>query len=89
MLVLPILVPLSTAVVLMLVPARPTLRRWLGFGGSVCQLLSAVALFAQVQSTGYVVAQMGNWAAPFGITLVADVLASMMLSPSNGSGQAP
>jgi multicomponent Na+:H+ antiporter subunit D len=32
-----------------------------------------------VQSSGYVVAQMGDWAAPFGITLVADIFSSVLV----------
>lgn len=79
MLVLPILLPLLTAVALLIVPWRPLARRWIAFTGSSLQLASALVLFVEVQSAGYVVSQMGNWAAPFGITLVADVLSSVLV----------
>lgn len=78
-LVLPIVIPLFAAAVLLLAPARPLLQRWIAFAGSSAQLLAAVALFVQVQGSGYVVGQMGDWAAPFGITLVADVFSSILV----------
>ena len=78
-LVLPIAVPLFTAAVLLLAPARPLLQRWIAFAGSLTQLACALVLFAAVQRDGYVVAQMGDWAAPFGITLVADVFTSILV----------
>jgi multicomponent Na+:H+ antiporter subunit D len=78
-LILPIVVPLCTAAVLLLAPARPLLQRWIAFGGSCVQLVSALLLFMQVHASGYVVAQMGNWPAPFGITLVADILSSVLV----------
>ncbi len=78
-LVLPIIIPLFIGAVLLLAPARPTLQRWIAFTGSFAQLAAALVLFVQVQASGYVVAQMGDWAAPFGITLVADVFSSMLV----------
>lgn len=79
-LVLPIIVPLFTAAVLMLAPARPLLQRWIAFAGSFTQLLCGIILFVAVQQQGgYVVLQVGNWAAPFGITLVADVFSSILV----------
>jgi multicomponent Na+:H+ antiporter subunit D len=78
-LVLPIVIPLFTAAILLLAPARPLLQRWIAFSGSLAQLVAALVLFGQVQGPGYVVAQMGDWAAPFGITLVADVFSSMLV----------
>jgi multicomponent Na+:H+ antiporter subunit D len=78
-LLLPILIPLLTAVILLLAPARPLLQRWIAFTGSAGQLAAALVLFVQVQYEGYVVTQMADWAAPFGITLVADVLSSILV----------
>lgn len=42
-------------------------------------LIVAVVLLREVIQEGYIVLQMGNWAAPFGITLVADVLSATMI----------
>ena len=78
-LLLPILVPLLTAVILLLAPSRPLLQRWIAFAGSFAQLVCGLVLFVQVQRTGYVVAQMADWAAPFGITLIADIFSSILV----------
>ena len=78
-LVLPILVPLITAVILLLVPARPLLQRWIALTGSIVLLLVAVLLFRRVDTDGVQVLQVSGWSAPFGITLVADLLAAMLV----------
>ena len=80
MLVLPILVPLSTAAVLMLAPKRPALQRWISLAGSVLLLVSALAVFVRVNAAGVEVLQISGWPAPFGITLVADLLAAMLVA---------
>jgi multicomponent Na+:H+ antiporter subunit D len=79
LLVLPILVPLSTAAVLMLTPTRPAPQRWISLTGSVLLLASAVLIFLRVNESGVQVLQISGWPAPFGITLVADLLASMLV----------
>ena len=78
-LVLPILVPLSTAAVLMLAPKRPLPQRWISLAGSVLLLASALLVFVPVNAGGIKVLQVGGWPAPFGITLVADLLAAMLV----------
>ena len=78
-LVLPILVPLSTAAVLMLAPKRPLLQRWIALAGSILLLASAVIVFWRVDAGGIQVLQVGAWPAPFGITLVADLVAAMLV----------
>jgi multicomponent Na+:H+ antiporter subunit D len=77
--VVPILVPLSTAVVLLLAPTRPLLQRWIALTGSIALLGAAVLLFRRVEADGIQVLQVGGWSAPFGITLVADLLAAMLV----------
>jgi multicomponent Na+:H+ antiporter subunit D len=78
-LVLPIATPLLTAAILLLAPRKPKLQRWISFIGSLGMAASAVFLFIRVQHEGFLVLQAGGWPAPFGITLVADLLASMLL----------
>ena len=75
-LVLPILVPLSTAAVLMLAPKRAAPQRWTSLIGSILLLVSALLVFLRVNTTGIQVLQISAWPAPFGITLVADLLAA-------------
>ncbi len=78
-LVLPILVPLGTAAILMLAPKRPLPQRWIALIGSVVLLACAVMLFRRVDGAGIQVLQVSGWAAPFGISLVADLLAAMLV----------
>jgi multicomponent Na+:H+ antiporter subunit D len=77
-LVLPILVPLSTAAILLLAANRPLLQRWIALIGSILLLASTVVLFRRVEADGIQVLQVSGWPAPFGITLVADLLAAML-----------
>ena len=46
---------------------------------SAIYLIVAIILMREVLHHGYVVLQMGSWAAPFGITLVADLLRATMI----------
>ncbi len=79
MLVLPILVPLGTAATLMLAPKRPLLQRWIALIGCIGLLASALVLFERVDTQGIQVLQISGWAAPFGISLVADLLSAMLV----------
>jgi multicomponent Na+:H+ antiporter subunit D len=78
-LVLPILVPMATATMMLFTSRRPVRQRWIGLAGAVALLASAIAVFAQVDRGGIQVLQISGWPAPFGITLVADLLAALLL----------
>jgi multicomponent Na+:H+ antiporter subunit D len=78
-LVLPILVPLTTAAILLLAPKRPILQRWIALTGSILLLGSAAVLFRRVDAAGIQVLQVSGWPAPFGITLAADLLSAMLV----------
>ncbi len=78
-LVLPIALPLFTAAVLLLAPSRPLLQRWISFAGACALAIAAVLVFVRVERDGILVLQLGGWPAPFGITLVADVLSAMLV----------
>lgn len=78
LLVYPILIPLLTAVLSYLFRKSPA-GRWISVAGAVALLLASVVLMAEVLEEGVVAAQMSNWQAPFGITLVADLLGAVMV----------
>ncbi len=78
-LVLPILLPLLTAILAFLLRSRPRLARLASVTGAALLLGAAVHLVAGVMQAGFLVAQMGDWPAPFGITLVADHLSAAMV----------
>jgi multicomponent Na+:H+ antiporter subunit D len=79
LLALPILLPLSTAIALQLLPHRPKLLRFVAFGGALGILMAAIAIFVRVDAEGIQVLQVGSWPAPFGITLVADLFSSLLV----------
>jgi multicomponent Na+:H+ antiporter subunit D len=78
-LVLPIAIPFTTAAILMVAPQRPLLQRWIALSGSIGLLGCALWLFVNVEGGGIQVLHIGGWTAPFGITLVADLLAAMLV----------
>jgi multicomponent Na+:H+ antiporter subunit D len=78
-LVAPIAVPMTTAVLCILLSRRRDLQRIVSAAGAGVHLLAALLLMAQVWQGGILAGQMGQWPAPFGITLVADHLSAVMV----------
>lgn len=79
LLALPLLIPFVTALPAFLLGDRPELAARISLAGSVVGLVAALTLFGSVVSNGVVAGQMGGWPAPFGITLVADMLSAIMV----------
>jgi multicomponent Na+:H+ antiporter subunit D len=79
LLVLPILIPLTTAAVLLLAGRRRELQAGLGVAGAACLLAAGVALLVVVWRHGIQASQMGGWPAPFGVTLAADLFSALMV----------
>ncbi len=77
--VLPVLVPLATAVACLALRPWRAAQRATSVTGAIAHLAVAAALLARVDGTGIQVMQMGAWPAPFGISLVADLLAAIMV----------
>src|SRR5262245_27330061 len=79
LLVLPIVLPLLTAATSLLAWRWRTVQRVLGVIGTACVLAVGLLLLQSVWHHGIQSAQMGSWPAPFGITLVADLLSAIMV----------
>ncbi|MCX7867161.1 MAG: proton-conducting transporter membrane subunit [Limisphaera sp.] len=76
---LPLVVPLCTAL-LLLFWGRPSRgRRAMATASAVGQLVVALGLGIRTYDEGPWVLPVGNWAAPFGIVLVADLLSAVMI----------
>jgi multicomponent Na+:H+ antiporter subunit D len=88
LLVLPILVPLTAAAISLLAWRSRVAQRRLGVAGAVGLLIAALALLESVQRQGTLATQVGAWPAPFGITLVADLLGAIMVLLAAVSGLA-
>lgn len=78
LLILPILIPLVTAGVCLLFWRYRAVQRLLGTLGSGAHLVAALLLLWTVRQEGIFAIQLGNWPAPFGITLVADLFSAIM-----------
>lgn len=75
----PVLIPFITAVLALLVRRRPLFQSVLGVLGATGLLVVAIWLLITVWNDGIQVLQIGDWPAPFGITLVADLLSATMV----------
>ena len=73
-----IIIPFATAVLAFLFRRGPE-GRWISVIGCFGLLIASAILMADVLRDGVVAAQMGTWGAPFGITLVADLLSAVMV----------
>jgi multicomponent Na+:H+ antiporter subunit D len=80
LLALPVLIPLLACALSAALWGRPLLQRAVTFASAAALLLAAGLLVAEVWSGGVLASQMGDWPAPFGITLVADLLAAAMVA---------
>ncbi|MFV8781185.1 Na+/H+ antiporter subunit D [Microbulbifer sp. SA54] len=79
LLALPFLIPIVAGLLALMVRNKVWLARTIGLFGCVALLLVTAGIFILVIRHGPLAAQMGNWPAPFGITLVADRLSAIML----------
>lgn len=76
---LSVLVPLATAVSCLCLWRWPKAQRLLGLAGAAGLLAASLWLLSETLAQGHLVTSFGNWPAPFGIVLVADVLAAVMV----------
>ena len=76
----PILIPLFTAATCLLLWKQQPLQRALSVVGGTALLCATVALPFVVMRTGIQVVHLGSWKAPYGITMVADLLSSVLLA---------
>lgn len=76
---MPLLIPLSTAILSLLPWKSPRIRRSFAIAGALLLLADAVWLLATVWRDGIQVSAIGNWPAPVGIVFVADLFSSMMV----------
>lgn len=81
LLAVPIVLPLLAAGVLLAIPRRRRVQAWTAVGMlSIVLVVAVILLF--VSARGPITLDVGNWAAPVGISLVADRLSTIMLTTS-------
>jgi multicomponent Na+:H+ antiporter subunit D len=77
--VLPILSALLFGILSLFAWGRVNFQRYLSLVGTVAHLVVSAALLQSVRAQGIQVMQLGNWPAPFGISLVIDLFSAVML----------
>lgn len=85
-LILPLLIPLFAAVVLLGGASSVRFQHIGTILFSVLLLAASSWLVWEVDQAGVLAVQIGNWAAPFGITIVADRLSAIMVAVSSLMG---
>lgn len=76
---LPIFIPLIGAIILMLAPKKVIVQRTIALIMSFILVASDLFLLFYVKNHGITTLNIGNWRAPFGITIVADMLAALLV----------
>lgn len=77
--ILPIIIPFIIGAVLIIFAKHYKLQRVISGFAAIIMLLFSIYLTFIVYQDGIIVLEAGNWSAPFGIVLVADMLATLML----------
>lgn len=79
LLILPIAIPLVTAIIGMFAWRSRRIQRYISVVGTFGILASGVAILFAILDEGIIVTNIGDWPAPFGIVLVADLLSAIMV----------
>ncbi|WP_437603145.1 proton-conducting transporter transmembrane domain-containing protein [Sorangium sp. So ce590] len=77
--VVPVLLPLFTAVLLALLSGRPRLERWLSLASGALLFATALVISARTTRGAILVLALGGWSPRVGIVWVTDSLAALML----------
>ncbi|QQZ59348.1 Na+/H+ antiporter subunit D [Paenibacillus sonchi] len=79
LLVMPVLIPLCTAVLLMFLKEQVLVQRWISTLGGILNLVVSVILAARIHHEGIQTLHMGGWAPPYGIVFVGDMFAALLV----------
>ncbi|MBZ0299334.1 MAG: Na+/H+ antiporter subunit D [Anaerolineae bacterium] len=79
LLVLPIVIPFSMGIICIATWGQRQLHRLIALAGTSSLLLIASLLLLTVQQDGPISTEVGNWPAPFGIVIVADLFSAIMV----------
>lgn len=79
LLLLPILIPLITAIILIFFPKHVFWQRAVSALATMSLVVASSALLYRVHTDGIQTLNVGNWPAPFGITLVSDSLSALLV----------
>ncbi|UTR09318.1 Na+/H+ antiporter subunit D [Evansella sp. LMS18] len=76
---LPVLIPFIMGVILILFRNSPSIQRFISAVTAFAMLAVSIYLTYIIYQNGITTVELGNWPAPFGIVLVGDLFAGLML----------
>lgn len=76
---MPILIPLLTATLLMFFGEKILLQRWISLFSSILTAIASTIVLIKVKHNGIQTLALSSWDAPFGITLVSDMLSALLV----------
>ncbi|KHF27028.1 Na(+)/H(+) antiporter subunit D [Anoxybacillus sp. BCO1] len=79
LLLLPIVIPLVTAIILIFFPKHIFWQRAVSAVATSSLVVASSVLLYRVHTDGIQTLNVGNWPAPFGITLVSDSLSALLV----------
>ncbi|RTR36041.1 Na+/H+ antiporter subunit D [Robertmurraya yapensis] len=79
LIILPILIPFVTAAILIFFHKKIRIQRWLSALSSIATIFVALVLVQKVHTDGIQSLNISSWDAPFGITLVSDMLSALLV----------
>ncbi|WP_079507173.1 Na+/H+ antiporter subunit D [Mesobacillus jeotgali] len=79
LIILPILIPLITGVVLIFFTKNIMAQRWISAISGLITIIVSFMLASQVYQNGIQTMDLSNWEAPYGITLVSDMLSALLV----------
>jgi multicomponent Na+:H+ antiporter subunit D len=79
LMILTILIPLLTAIFLIFIPKKIVLQRVISLISTFFTILTSLILVQKVKVDGIQTVNLSNWQAPFGITLVSDMISSLLV----------
>ncbi|WP_214762240.1 MULTISPECIES: Na+/H+ antiporter subunit D [Exiguobacterium] len=78
--IFPIVIPALAAIILLFAPKQIRLQRGVALGALLVTFAMTVVLIFTVSQDGILTVNLGNWPAPFGITLVSDMLSALLVA---------
>ena len=79
LIILPILIPLITGVILIFFTKNVLAQRWISAISSFSVIIVSFMLASHVYQDGIQTMDVSNWEAPYGITLVSDMLSALLV----------
>ncbi len=78
-LILPLLIPFLTGILLIFFAKNVVIQRWIAAFSAFFNVIIAFLLVQKVRNDGILTLDVSSWQAPFGITLVSDMISALLV----------